>query len=98
MAPRSKGLFSARTRHLARHHKPNKLGLTTLIKDFHVGDMVAIVPKGSFKDIPHPRYRGKIGKIIEKRGTAYVVRIPVSKSTIRKIIVPQRHLEKPAAK
>ncbi|MDE1845668.1 MAG: 50S ribosomal protein L21e [Candidatus Micrarchaeota archaeon] len=96
MAPRSKGLLSARTRHLARHHKPNKLGLTTLIKDFKVGDMVAIVPKGSFKDIPHPRYRGKIGEIIEKRGTAYVVRIPVSKSTIRKIIVPQRHLERPA--
>ncbi|MGI0141650.1 MAG: hypothetical protein ACREBF_03310 [Candidatus Micrarchaeales archaeon] len=95
MAPRSHGLFIGRTRHLARHHQPGKLGLTKLIKNFKVGDMVAIVPKGSFPDIPHPRYRGKIGKIIEKRGGAYVVRIPVSKSTIRKIIVPQRHLEKP---
>lgn len=96
MAPRSKGLFVGRTRHLARHHKPGKLGLTTLIKNFKVGDTVAIVPKGSFSDIPHPRYRGKIGKIVEKRGTAYIVRIPVSKSTDRMIVVPQRHLEKPA--
>ncbi|MDE1824785.1 MAG: 50S ribosomal protein L21e [Candidatus Micrarchaeota archaeon] len=95
MAPRSHGLFIGRTRHLARHHKPSKLGLTTLIKNFSVGDKVAIVPKGSFRDIPHPRYRGRIGEIIEKRGDAYVVEVSVSKSTIRKIIVPQRHLEKP---
>ncbi|MDE1847237.1 MAG: hypothetical protein KGH52_04235 [Candidatus Micrarchaeota archaeon] len=97
MSPRSHGLFIGRTRHLARHHKPSRLGLTKLIKHFELGEMVAIVPKGNFRDIPHPRYRGKIGKIIEKRGTAYVVLIPVSKSNARKIIVPQRHLEKTAS-
>ncbi len=94
MSQRSNGLFSSRTRHLARHHKPSKMGLTQLIKDYKVGDMVAIVPKGSFKDIPHPRYRGKIGKIVEKRGAAYVVEVSVQRSTTRRIVVPQRHLEK----
>ena len=66
-----------------------------MIKNFKVGDKVSIVPKGNFADIPHPRYRGRIGEIIEKRGDAYIVQVSVSKSTIRKIIVPQRHLEKP---
>jgi large subunit ribosomal protein L21e len=94
MAKRSHGLFVGRTRHLARHHKPSKLGLTKLIKNFNVGDTVAIVPKGSFKNIPHPRYRGRIGRVIEKRGSAYIVEVKVSKSTMRKIVVPQKHLEK----
>lgn len=97
MVARSHGLFMGRTRHLARHHKPSKLGLTKLIKNFKVGDTAAIVPKGSFSDIPHPRYRGKMGKIIEKRGDSYVIRIHVSKSTTRDIVVPQRHLEKQRA-
>ena len=91
---RSHGLFVGRTRHLARHHKPSKLGLTQLIKNFKVGDRVSIVPKGNFRDIPHPRYRGRVGEVIEKRGDSYVVKVSVSKSTIRKIIVPQRHLDK----
>ncbi len=94
MAQRSNGLFSGRTRHLARHHLPSKLSIRSLIKRFKVGDRVAIVPKGNFRDIPHPRYRGRIGEVIEARGSAYVVKIKVSSSTIRKIIVPQRHLEK----
>lgn len=93
MAQRSNGLFSGNTRHLARHHQPSKLGLTQLIKEFKIGQMVAIVPKGSFKDIPHPRYRGRIGKVLEKRGSAYVVELMAGNAT-KKIIVPQRHLQK----
>ncbi len=93
MSQRSNGTLSGRTRHLARHHKPSKLGLTQLIKEFRVGDMVAIVPKGGFADIPHPRYRGRTGKIVEKRGSAYVVELEAGNTT-RHIIVPQRHLEK----
>ncbi|MGC8538291.1 MAG: 50S ribosomal protein L21e [Candidatus Micrarchaeia archaeon] len=94
MTERSKGLFSGRTRHLARHHKPSKLGVTKLIKNFEVGDKVRIVPKGNFRDIPHPRYRGKVGTVVEKRGSAYVVSVDVSKSTRRRLVVPQRHLDK----
>jgi hypothetical protein len=52
------------------------------------------VPKGNFRNIPHPRYRGRVGTVVEKRGFAYVVEIPVSSSTKRKLIVPQMHLEK----
>ncbi len=94
MSERSHGHLASRTRYLARHHQPSKLGITQLIKHFENGDKVAIVPKGGSRDIPHPRYRGKIGVVREKRGNAYVVEIDVSNRTKRTIIVPQRHLEK----
>lgn len=90
----SHGLFVGRSRNLARHYRPSKLGISKLLKEFKVGDKVVIMPKSNFKNIPHPRYKGRTGKVIEKRGDAYVVEIFVSKSAIRYIIVPQMHLDK----
>ncbi len=94
MSERSHGLFSGRARHLARHHKPSKLAIGKLLKNFNVGDKVAIVPKGVFKDIPHPRYRGRVGTVTGKRGGAYVVELMVSNKTKRTLVVNQRHLER----
>ncbi len=94
MSQRSHGLFVGRTRNLARHSKPSRLGITKLIKDFKVGDRVIIMPKSNFKNIPHPRYKGKVGTVTEKRGSAYIVEIHTSKSMTRSIIVPQMHLER----
>ena len=90
---RSAGLFVGKTRHLARHHRPSSLSVSATIKSFNIGDNVVIVPKGNFKNIPHPRYRGKVGKVIEKRGAAYVVKVNVFNTT-RKLVVPVIHLEK----
>lgn len=94
MSKRSHGLFSGRTRHLARHDKPSKLGITKLINVFKPGDKVIIAPHGNFKNIPHPRYKGRIGTVIESRGSAYVVDVLVSKSTKRSLVVPQMYLER----
>ncbi len=93
MSKRSTGLFSGRSRHLARHHRPSLLSIDSAIKEFSSGDRVAIVPKGAFRDIPHPRYRGKIGTVIGRRGSAYVVRVRNMGAT-RTLVVPVRHLEK----
>lgn len=93
MTKRSHGLFVGRTRHLARHHKPSELSVNDFIKDIKVGDKVAIIPKGNFRDIPHPRYRGRIGFVEEKRGSSYVVRVRIM-SAERTLIVPVVHLEK----
>ncbi len=93
MTKRSAGLFSGRTRNIARHHIPSEQSVREYIKDFSVGDKVAIVPKGNFKNIPHPRYRGKIGVITEKRGTAYVVEVTIMKAK-RTLVVPAIHLDK----
>ncbi|MCL4375724.1 hypothetical protein M1394_02910 [Candidatus Marsarchaeota archaeon] len=94
MTERSHGLFVGRTRHLARHHKPSKLSISNIIKNFEIGEKVIIVPKSNFKNIPHPRYRGKTAVVTEKRGDSYVVELYVSKSMKRKLIVPQLHLER----
>ena len=94
MTERSHGLFSGRTRHLSRHHKPGKLTISALLKDFKAGDKVTIIQKGNFKDIPHPRYKGRVGTVVEKRGGAYVVKIGLSKRTTRTLIVNQRHLDR----
>ncbi len=94
MSERSHGLFSGRSRHLSRHHKPSKLSISQMLKQFSVGDKVAIVPKGNFQDIPHPRYRGRVGTVMGRQGSAYVVELQVSNKTRRTLVVNQRHLEK----
>ena len=67
-----------------------------LVKDIKVGDKVAIIPKGNFRNIPHPRYRGRIGIVEEKRGSAAVVKVRIM-SAYRTLIVPIVHLEKAGA-
>lgn len=94
MTKRSHGLFSGRSRNLTRHNPPSKLSIKRLMKSFEPGSKVVIAPKGNFKNIPHPRYRGRVGKVVEARGDAYVVEMHVSKSKKRTLIVPQMYLEK----
>ena len=93
MTKRSSGLLSGRTRNLARHHRPSDQHISTFIKEFNIGDKVAIVPKGNIGNIPHPRYRGRVGTVIAKRGKAYTVEITIMGAT-RKLTVPVVHLEK----
>jgi large subunit ribosomal protein L21e len=93
MSKRSNGLFSGRSRHLARHHKPSTLSVRELIKSFKVGDKVAIVPKSNTKEIPHPRYRGRVATVISKRGSAYVVELKMFNAH-KRLVVPALHLQK----
>jgi large subunit ribosomal protein L21e len=93
MTKRSNGLFVGKTRHLARHHKPSSLNISETIKGFEIGDKVAIVPKGNFKNIPHPRYKGRIGTVMEKRGNSYVVELSMFNAK-KKLVVPAIHLDK----
>lgn len=93
MTQRSRGLFSRHSRHLARHHMPSKTAVRQIIKSFQPGDAVAIVPISNMKNIPHPRYKGKIGSVIEKRGSAYVVELKIYNSR-KRLTVPGLHLKK----
>ena len=72
---------------------PSNLSVGEHIKSFSNGDRVAIIPKGNIKNIPHPRYRGKIGKVVESRGNGYVVELKIFKST-KRLVVPALHLRK----
>ncbi len=93
MTKRSGGQFHGKTRNLVRHHMPSSLKIADKIKSFEVGDKVAIIPKSTYRDAPHPRFKGRIGEVIEKRGSAYVVKVRIMNAT-RKLIVPVIHLEK----
>ncbi|MGC8568130.1 MAG: hypothetical protein ACP5RP_03005 [Candidatus Micrarchaeia archaeon] len=97
MTQKSKGKFNGSTRNIARHNKLSVLSTKNMIKEFNVGDKVAIVPKGNIKNAPDPRFRGIIGTITGKRGKAYTVKIKVF-STTKEILVPALHLEAIASK
>lgn len=90
---KSNGLLNGRSRNLARHHRPSQLAIRDVIKSFSIGDKVAIVPKGSSRDIPHPRFKGRIGTVTGARGDAYIVDVKDIKAH-KQLIVSVKHLEK----
>ncbi len=74
MVKRPGGELSGSTRKLKRERK---LTPADFVREFAIGEKVAIDPKPYYKDgkIPHLRYRGRVGVIKEKRGRSYVVEI-----------------------
>ncbi len=91
----SKGIFARKTRHLTGRHKPSRMTIAKLLKAFKEGDKVVVLPKGTFNNIPHPRYKGHIGTVVGIRGgSSYAVRVDLTKSTYRTLIVKQEYLER----
>ncbi|NIQ07144.1 MAG: 50S ribosomal protein L21e, partial [Candidatus Korarchaeota archaeon] len=79
---KSKG-FRARTRHLLRKkpREKGKLRLSKLLHKYEPGARVSIkIEPSVHKGMPHKRYHGKVGKIIEKRGRSYVVSVSQGKT------------------
>jgi large subunit ribosomal protein L21e len=90
----SKGYYTGARRLLTK--KPREKGrpkLGKLLIEYMPGSRVIIKMDSSVqKSLPHKRFHGKIGTILEKRGRGYVV--SVSKGdAIKKIIVRCEHLE-----
>ena len=72
--------------------KRGKLPVSKLIQEFKVNDTVSIVNEPSIqKGQPHPRFHGKTGIVVEKRGRSYLVQIADGK-TNKKIISRPVHL------
>jgi large subunit ribosomal protein L21e len=90
MAKRSKGLLSKRTR-LLRARIRKKATISTIIREFKVGDKVSIDHNSRYSGMPHPRYRGKTGTVLAKRGNAYVVEVS-SGNAMKQLIIPPVHL------
>lgn len=91
---KSKG-FRAGTRRLLKK-KPRergKLSLSKLLYKHELGGRVVVVIDSSVqKGMPHRRYHGKVGTVIEKRGRSYVVSVTQGKA-LKQIIVRPEHLE-----
>jgi large subunit ribosomal protein L21e len=90
----SKGYRSG-TRHLLKK-KPRERGkirLSKLLHEYQLGNQVIIKIDSSIqKGMPHRRFHGKTGKIIEKRGRSYVVSVSQG-DAVKEIIVRPEHLE-----
>ena len=87
---RSRGMLSSYTRSLK---SKGPLGITRLFKEFKIGECVVISIKPGHPVAPHPRYRGKHGAVVEKRGKCYVVEIKDG-SLKKRIISSPVHLER----
>ena len=68
-----------------------RLSVSDWIKELNVGDVVHIDIKPSVHPVPHRRYRGKTGRIVEIRGHAYVVEVKLGNKT-KKLILKAPHL------
>jgi len=92
----SKG-YRSRCRKLLRKRprERGRGGIGYLLHEYEVGQKVQIDirPGPSISTAPHRRYQGKVGTIIEKRGRAYVIEVPVGSS--RKVIITTKEHIKP---
>ena len=90
----SKG-YRAGTRRLLKKapREKGKLKLSKLLYEYQPGSQVIIKIDSSVqKSMPHRRFHGKIGTVVNKRGRAYVVSVPQG-DAVKEIIVRSEHLE-----
>lgn len=77
-----------------RVREKGKIGLSRLLAEYEVGDKVVInIDSGVHKGMPHKRFQGKVGTVVERRGRAYVLEIPQRK-TSKLVIARPEHIKK----
>ena len=90
----SKGYYTGARRLLKK--KPREKGkpkLGKLLTKYEPGSQVIIKMDSSVqKSLPHKRFHGKIGTVVEKRGRGYVVSVSQG-DAVKEIIVRSEHLE-----
>jgi len=70
-----------------------KMSLSKLLREYQTGDQVLVrIDSSVQKGMPHRRFHGKIGTIIEKRGRSYIVSVTQG-DAVKEIIVRPEHLE-----
>ena len=91
---KSKG-YRRGTRKLAKKstRESGKPKIGKLLTEHQVGSQVIVKIDSSVqKSLPHRRFHGRIGKVLERRGRGYVVSVSQGDS-IKAIIVRSEHLE-----
>src|SRR5512136_299932 len=91
---KSKGFRSASRRVLTKEPRERgKLSLSKLLYEYQPGSQVVVkIEPSVHKGMPHRRYHGRVGTIVNKRGRSYVVSVSQGDAT-RVIIVRPEHLE-----
>ena len=93
MGRKAKG-YRRKTRSLLRR-KPRergKTGLSKILYEYKSGEKVVVkIDPSVHKGMPHRRYHGRIGVIVNKRGRSYVVNVTQGKA-VKEIIVRPEHI------
>lgn len=87
---RKSGGFRKGTRNKFKIKK--KLTMTDYLREFQDGQKVHLILKSSSKSIPHPRFHGKTGEVVGKRGSAYLVKVRDGKS-FKTIVSTPEHMK-----
>ncbi len=91
----SKGYHSGARKLLTKHaREKGKPKLGKLLIEHTPGSQVIIkLDSSEQKSLPHKRFHGKIGTVVERRGRGYVVNVAQG-DAVKQIIVRSEHLEK----
>jgi len=82
-----------RRRTREKFRRTERVPVNSFIRNFSVGDRVVIdIVSSSLNGIPFKRFQGLSGKVIEKRGRAYLVEIKDG-DKIKKILANPEHLK-----
>lgn len=93
MVKKSRG-FRSGTRKKLRQKPYKRPAITKFLRTFKNGEMVVIHPEpSSQKGMPFPRYNGKVGEIMKRRGRSYLVELTDGKKK-KTIISRPEHLKK----
>jgi large subunit ribosomal protein L21e len=86
--------YRRKTRYLLkrRPRERGKTGLSKLLREYEPADKVVIrLDPSVHKGMPHRRFHGHIGVIVDKRGKSYVVNVSQG-NAIKEIIVRPEHI------
>jgi len=86
--------YRRKTRSLLKRNprERGKTGLSQILKEYEPDEKVVVkIDPSVHKGMPHRRYHGKIGIIVEKRGRSYIVNVPQGEA-VKEIIVRPEHI------
>lgn len=81
-----------RTREKFRKDKREKLTINKLLKEFEVGSNVSIDINPNSQTKPFRRFQGLTGRVVAKRGQAYLVAVYDGKKQ-KQVIAKAEHLQ-----
>jgi large subunit ribosomal protein L21e len=95
MVKASKGIMrKTRQKFRKRAGKRGLSPITRALQQFEEGDKVTVfIDSGVHKGQPHKRFHGLTGKVVEKRGRAYVIDVRFG-GKIKKAIALPEHLKR----
>jgi len=92
MVKKSRGFRQSTRKKLGQ--KPSyRPAITKFLQEFNEGQGVVIsLEPSSHKGMPFPRFKGKVGKVVGKRGNSYIVEL-FDGNKMKKVISRPEHLK-----